>query len=146
MITTQTDLGDQLYTFVGKTLVDITNTDIITEYIPYRHKQRNWEVLKQVLGLRAQIVVLNSPSVTEIDLKNLNFGSDFKGQQYVWTFTFAVEFEHVFSNSESDVGILYKDIINVPIITGLSETVKFKSPVFNISNTQRNIIFERKKV
>lgn len=141
-MTSQTDLGDRIFTYIGQTLVDITNTDDIKTDSQYRNKQRNWEVLKQLLGLRTQIVILNSPSITEMRLTN-QFGSDFSGKHYVWTFKFGVEHEHVFANSTSEFGILYQDFNNVPIITGLSETAKFILPVFNVSKNQRNIVFER---
>jgi hypothetical protein len=144
-MTTQTDLGDRIFIFYGKTLVDITNTGDIKTDSQYRNKRRNWEVLIQLLGLRTQIVLLNSPSINEVNLTPDQFGSDFTGTHYVWTFKFGVEHEHIFSNSTSEFGILYQDFNNVPIITGLSETAKFKLPVFNVSKEQRNIIFERER-
>ena len=131
-----------VFTYYGYTLVDITNTgDIAATSSKYRNQQRNWEVIKQVLGLRTQIAVLNSPSITEMELKRAKFGKDFTGKHYVWTFKFGVEHVGVFADNISEFGALETNFENVPIIIDLAETAKFGIPVFCTDERQRNIYF-----
>lgn len=129
--------------YLGRTLVDCTKTDDTSlENTKTRNQHRNWETLVQVLGLRAQLISLTVPYVSNMNIDGLKFGLNFSKRQRVWTFRFSVEHEDVFKTDKSSVGILDNDFTNVPIILGLEETAKIISPVFCVDIFHRNIYFE----
>jgi hypothetical protein len=128
---------------MGYTLVDITQTgDVSSINSTARNQQRNWETLLQVLGLRVQIITMSVPEVLTLDVTNSKFGSSYTGQQAVWTFKFGVEQDGVFANSTRPFGTLESDFVNVPIITGLTETATISTPMFIVSGADSNIYFE----
>lgn len=129
-------------TFTGYTLIDITKTGDICTDTRYRNQQRNWEVISQVIGLRANIEVLAAPAILEVNLSSLDFGKAYSGTHYVWRFVFTALGENAFFNGVSRTGILDSDFENVPVTTGLAETVKLTVPVFNTDNLYCNIYFK----
>jgi len=131
-----------LYLSSGWTLVDITNTDVVTYDSVSRNQQRNWETVIQVLGLRTQLMLLRPPTVIEVDVSTLHFGSAYKGKHKVWEFKFGIEFEAVFAGNDRPYGTLENDFVNVPIITGLTETATIHTPTFIVAGEQTNIFFE----
>ncbi|MCX7592442.1 MAG: hypothetical protein N2235_01535 [Fischerella sp.] len=142
---------DDLYYYQVFTLVDITETKVYhttnsQDKDIKRNQQRNWDTVVQILGLRCQVFDLTTPTAELSDIKNLFFGSDFSGIQKVWSFTFGVDRPDIFrSNNYNPTGALFLDFDNVPIITGLTETVNFKIPVFRCHSTQKNITFSSLK-
>lgn len=129
-----------MHTITGYTLVDITGTGAISADTRSRNQQRNWETLKQVLGLRTQVEVAPAPSVTEQKLTNLHFGAMFKGKHLVWQFKFQVE--QITALGEEFSG-LKADFEIVPVTLGLAETVKIPVPLFDaVGSANRNIYFE----
>ena len=131
------DGGLDFYTCV--TLIDITKTDAVRHYskgMPEveavynikRNQHRNYQTMLQVIGLRSQPMYLTDPVKQEDqDLIGLNFGTAFT-KETVWSFTFGVEQEGVFANSNSPFGLLLEDFHNVPIIVGLNETANIQTP------------------
>ena len=131
-----------LYLSSGFSLVDLTNTDIVVFDSTERNQQRNWETTIQVLGLRTQLMFLRPPIMKELDLATLQFGSDYTGKHRVWEFKFGIEFDSVFASSDRPFGTLENDFVNVPIITGLTETATIQTPTFIVAGNQKNIYFE----
>jgi hypothetical protein len=142
------DLASSLRLTLGYTLVDITKTDEVSGHVDSmtRNQQRNWETLVQVLGLRAQLITLSDPEAVEVDVTKMQFGPDFTGKQRVWVFKFGVEHEGVYDSVGQNYGALAGDLINVPIILGLTETANIRLPTFTVSGLQRNIYFEQFKI
>jgi len=138
---------NNLFLTVGYTLVDITQTNVVSsDDSTQRNEHRNWETLTQVLGLRAQLMLLNPPALAEVDLLVCKFGADFVGKHRVWVFKFGVESEGVFADGNNLYGTLERDFVNVPIILGLNETAPIQMPTFAVSGSSRNIYFEPFKI
>lgn len=134
---------NSLYLSTAYTLVDITNTGEVSSISSEaRNQQRNWESVVQVLGLRTQLMYLSPPEIVEVELSQFKFGSSFTGKQRVWKFRFGVEFEAIYSNADRPYGTLEQDFVNVPIITGLTETATLPIPAFVVSGPDTNIYFE----
>jgi hypothetical protein len=112
-----------------RTLFDITQTDVrhqfnqsqmpfhdtaghlITnhrEWMLARNQQRNWETLVQILSLRIQPVDLSRP----------------KRSDDWWQFEFAVENLSGLALEDRQLGLLEKDAAMVPMLIGLTETIK----------------------
>lgn len=123
----------------GYTLIDITSTRVISDDTRSRNQQRNWETLKQVLGLRTQVDIAPSPAILQLDLSELKFGNKFKGKQLVWRFEFSAE---QISALGVDFNVLKSDFELVPVILNLAETVTISSPLFKTSGNECNIYFE----
>ena len=129
---------------IGYSLVDITQTNIVASInSKERNQQRNWETLVQVLSLRVQLLTLSAPQLVSLDVTGSAFGSNFTGQQNVWTFKFSTEQEGVFANATRPYGTLESDFVNVPVILGLDETAPIITPTFTVSGPNTNIYFEQ---
>ena len=137
-------IEQRIYRHRGYTLIDITKTDV-TKFTPelerMRNKQRNWETVVQILGLRTQIMSINQLKTETKDLSQHVFGSDYQDKQRVWTFEFEVEFENLYLNDQDPYGILKKDFAQTPIILGLDETAKPLMPLFYTDGACKNIYF-----
>lgn len=120
------------------TLIDITETGARrNENGDSYRQQQNWMTLIQTLGLRANPFILKSGAETR-GAKNLGFGTDFRGSQKIWTVDFDIEREQGL-----DIEALKTDFDLVPVITGLTETVKLKKDVFQTQSEENtNIVFE----
>ena len=122
-----------------KTLVDITNTNVRrpgqgTEQELNQYK--NWITLNQCIELRSVITFDSNPTVEKIDLKGLNFGTEFKGSHNVWTWRFYPDRANIFVNENSSLGLLINDLDQVPIIVNLTETINTLRPVFELTNSK----------
>ena len=137
-------IEQRIYRHRGYTLIDITKTDV-TKFTPelerMRNKQRNWETVVQILGLRTQIMSINQLKTETKDLSQHQFGSDYQDKQRVWTFEFEVEFENLYLQDHDPYGILKKDFAQSPIILGLDETAKPPMPLFYTDGACKNIYF-----
>jgi hypothetical protein len=137
-------IEQRIYRHRGYTLIDITKTDV-TKFTPelerMRNKQRNWETVVQILGLRTQIMSINQLKTETKDLSQHVFGSDYQDKQRVWTFEFEVEFENLYLNDQDPYAILKKDFAQSPIILGLDETAKPPMPLFYTDGPSKNIYF-----
>jgi hypothetical protein len=137
-------IEQRIYRHRGYTLIDITKTDV-TKFTPelerMRNKQRNWETVVQILGLRTQIMSINQLKTETKDLSQHVFGSDYQDKQRVWTFEFEVEFKDLYLNDQDPYSILKKDFAQSPIILGLDETVTPPIALFYTDGPSKNIYF-----
>ncbi len=137
-------IEQRIYRHRGYTLIDITKTDV-TKFTPelerMRNKQRNWETVVQILGLRTQIMRINQLKTETKDLSQHAFGSDYQDKQRVWTFEFEVEFENLYLNDQDPYGILKKDFAQSPMLLGLDETVIPPIALFYTDGPSKNIYF-----
>lgn len=124
-----------------KTLVDITKPTNI--HRPNQGSEleqnqfKNWVTLQQCIGLRSIIDYDYPPTVEKIDLKSLGFGSKYKGEHNVWTFTFRPDRSLAYDDGEGNsIGLLLKDLHQVPVIKKLNETINMTKEVFNIEDPQ----------
>jgi hypothetical protein len=131
------------------TLFDITKTNITNRRPPpdssleeakawqeKRNTQCNLDTITQVISIRAQPENLTDPVRKEIT--NSVFGTELSPTHY-WTFDFAINYAQVFTDSSGDLGALFSDCNNVPMIN----TYDIKMPSYlDISPEQRNIYFE----
>lgn len=121
-----------------KTLIDITKTGINrsnqgTQLQVYQ--QKNFNTLVQCLELRSVINYQLLPKVEKIDLKNLNFGSNYKGKHNVWTFQFSPDRSGAYFNDQNGIiGELLNDIHEVPVIKNLTETINIDKSIFDIKD------------
>ena len=161
-------LGSGLEFFTCITLVDITKTGIVSPYkdnIPAflddadniiadenswnksRNKQRNWETIVQIIGIRAQPIMLEEPVIhKDIPLSEYEFGTAYQDiESNIWTFSFSVEHRGVFDHPERPLGALIDDVQGIPILSGLGETVSFPKNVFDTVEETRNIYFRSGK-
>jgi len=103
---------------------DRTGTEIRdqAQWNQSRNRQRNWETLQQVIGLRSQIESYTSP----------------ERKQHQWKFEISVERSDVFGQDLVD---LRRDCEGVPMIVGLTETAGVL-PRLTTQGNQQNIWFE----
>jgi len=137
-------IEQRIYRHRGYTLIDITKTDV-TKFTPelerMRNKQRNWETVVQILGLRTQIMSINQLKTETKDLSQHQFGSDYQDKQRVWTFEFEVEFENLYLQDHDHYGTLKNDFAHTPVILGLDETAPPPMPLFYTDGSSKNIYF-----
>ena len=128
----------------GYTLVDVTKTDV-TKYTPelerMRNKQRNWETVIQVLGLRSQIMGIRQLKTETVDLLRYQFGDSYTGKHRIWTFEFEVEFENLYLQDHDPYSTLKNDFAHTPIILGLDETAQPPVSIFYTDGASKNIYF-----
>lgn len=118
-----------------KTLIDITNTRVnrLGQGNQVQiDQQRNFITLIQCAEIKSIIEYTFSPTMEEVDLKKLGFGSHYKGRHSVWTFRFQTDRSGVYQDDNGDpVGLLLEDLHEVPIIKNLSETINIDKPIFD---------------
>ena len=129
------------------TLIDITHTGVVRysnspDNMKKRNQQRNYETLLQVIGLRAQPMLFEKPYVLRYeDLRHYNFGSLYDGEHTVWVLKFSIEQPEVFKEGDNYFGLLEQDINQVPIISGLDETVDLPVTIFSSAYDYKNTYF-----
>jgi len=116
-----------------KTLIDITKTGASrpnkgTELEYDQH--RNFTTLMQCIELRCIVTYDSIPECKEVDIKDLGFGSAYKGKQKVWTFSFRPDRQRAYEEDEDPVGLLANDLHEIPIIKKLTETINIDKAVF----------------
>ena len=120
-----------------KTLIDVTNTDVrrLSQGTQLEVDQcRNWTTLKQCVELRSVVSYDFSPSVDEVDIKNLGFGKKHKGVHRVWTWRFRPDRDMVYVDPTGPIGGLLTDLDQVPIIQNLTESINIDKPVFELTD------------
>lgn len=145
------------------TLFDITKTGVLKRYNPEipaflddadqlvnsastwersRNQQRNLETFAQLIGLRAQPVLLEAPK-THLAVNALDWG--FTGLedplQTVWSLSFATEHALVFQRDGDATGRLKQEWHLIPMITGLTETANIANPVIQTTGININTVF-----
>jgi hypothetical protein len=121
-----------------KTLIDITNTNLKrpnTTNDLESNQYRNWTTFLQCIGLRCIISYDKSPVVSEQDIKEVGFGSKYKGKQAVWTFRFTPDRSDSYLENNNKIGLLINDLHEVPIIEKLNETINIPKAVFDLTDT-----------
>ena len=97
-------MTDQQYLYQGFTLIDITPTGVIN-HSPQnelkRNQQRNWETIQQILSLRTQPTILETDNFVA-DVKDYNFGVNYRDQQHIWTFKFGVDYADIYQEGAED--------------------------------------------
>lgn len=118
-----------------KTLIDITNTKVIRLSQGSQiqlDQQRNFITLMQCIEIKSIIEYTNPPQIDFIDIKNLGFGSNYKGRNKIWTFKFKTDRSGVYLDSDNNpIGLLIEDIHEVPIIKNLNETINIEVSIFD---------------
>lgn len=150
------NLEQRSHWFTVYTLVDITKTDVLTNSHVIlkdtdtnfkRNQQRNWETVKQVLGLRAQPIDITKPITVVANSKEFSFGTEYaKKKQTIWKFSFCVEHADVYNIDNNAVAGLEEDFNKVPVILGLTETAKPPVAIFYSDGPSKNICFMFGKV
>lgn len=123
-----------------KTLIDITATKVVRPnqgtQLQY-DQQKNFTTLMQCIELRCIVTYDNFPVLEEIDIKDLGFGSSFKGKHKVWTFRFKPDRLFAYKDdNDNPVGLLQNDLHEVPIIKSLTESINIDKAVFYTYNSQ----------
>jgi hypothetical protein len=138
------------------TLFDITHTGVINRSRPSpeddpevwllnRNTQCNFDTLLQAISLRSQPEIIDYPKQVKITFAEFeNFGFLFEEETEeinCWTFEFNIQHPSVFDNGISELGSLYSDCDQVPMIK--TNTAWDKLPAFlDSSDELRNIYFK----
>lgn len=129
------------------TLFDITKTNVsnrrrdpTVDQSKERRQQSNLETLLQIISLRSQPEEITDPEMVHDYSKC--WGSAYKNKKYqAWAFTFTVNYRAIFHLDGDDLGGLKLDCTNVPMITGLEETIELP-PTLHSDGVLKNIHFE----
>jgi hypothetical protein len=129
-----------------KTLVDVTKTDVrrpnqgnILEF----SQNKNFTTMLQCLEIKSIVNFNVYPTIEKVDIKNLGFGTIYKGKHSIWTFRFTPDRPLVYQDDTSEIGLLIDDIHQVPIIKNLTETINIDTAIFDLKSEQyKNTIVE----
>jgi hypothetical protein len=120
-----------------QTLIDITSTGVMRptrgQDLEYA-QNRNFITLKQCAEIRSNITFDTGSTVETVDIKELGFGSKYRGKQKVWTFRFSPDRVGVYDDQSSDIGALIGDIDQVPVIKNLQETINIEKAMFDLTD------------
>ena len=137
------------------TLFDITQTGIINRSRPgpeddpelwlhKRNTQCNFDTIVQAVSLRSQPENISIPELIKIKLNEFdNFGFLFEedAELYCWMFDFTIQYPSVFNDGITELGSLYSDCDQVPMIK--TSKAWDKLPGFlDSSDELRNIYFK----
>lgn len=121
------------------TLIDITNKQVNTpkhDKAGY-YQSQNHNTFIQTISLRTQPHIIECRCIGNKDLKNYNFGSNYKKRK-VWILTFECETVDVFKKETNPVHLLEFDLDNVPVHAGLTSSTKDILYVDTFSEDNRN--------
>ena len=115
--------------FKALSLIDITKTGVSRNKDAEDQKAvaqlANYMTVENCLQLRSNIKILTAPKGKIMDISNLKFGDNYRGEQMVWEFTFEPETPEAIS-----VKTLNEDFSLIPMLTGLDETIKITNGVY----------------
>lgn len=139
------------------TLFDITQSGVlnrsrpgldidVVEWTYKRNTQCNFDTILQVISLRSQPEILDNPEKIEIRFDEFeNFGflyQQVENEVYpCWKFVFEVQHKSVFDNGTHELGSLYYDCDQVPMILCKTEVDKL-SNFLDTTPELRNIYFK----
>jgi hypothetical protein len=128
-----------------QTLIDITDTKVVrlNQGTQLEHDQyRNFVTLKQCVEIRSIISYDTGPVMEVKDIKDMGFGTKYKGKHAVWTFRFSPDRTGVYSENGNDAYALLEDVNGVPVIQKLKETINIEQAIFELQNpsTKNTII------
>jgi len=145
------------YTIACYTLFDITQTNVrnrarpeedqmLQAWLYKRNTQCNFDTILQVISLRSQPEVLDSPKQIDIRFDEFKeFGFLFEQEDNAtypaWVFKFTVQHPSVFYDGINELGSLYRDCDQVPMIKNKTEWEKL-SAFLDTSDELKNIHFE----
>lgn len=131
--------------FTIHTLIDITETGKRRKEPGYEveyYEQQNFTMLMQTIGMRVNPHYNFSPKFKTVNVNDYNFGSEYTGEHTVWSFSFYIEFDGGFTDSDGNKsGLLIEDLNFIPVICKLKETIDCKLCVFDTKSSQyRNTV------
>ena len=129
------------------TLIDITETKSYRSADQkLNHQQANFMTFLQTLMLTMNFFYDKAPTLIECDekkLKELGFGTDYKGSHNVWCLEARVDE----GRQVPDIETLQNDFDLVPVIPNLNETILINNNVFRAKNKKaRNITFNKANI
>jgi hypothetical protein len=142
-----------MYLITCYTLFDITQTGVLNRHRPVdqndewvykRNTQCNFDTILQAINLRSQPEVARMPKKTSIKFEQFkNFGYLYEDKDDVscWSFDFSVSHGSVFNDGITELGALYNDCNEVPMIKCGTEWEKLSNKL-DTSEELRNIYFE----
>lgn len=114
------------------TLFDITRTGVLNRRIPSnlterevidlqqrRNRQVNFDTVIQIISLRSLPEEISNITVNKINFEEFQkygFLFDNEEDQLSYSFTFSIPFKGVFDNGIEDLGSLYSDCSQVPML------------------------------
>lgn len=138
------------------TLFDITSTGVLNRNRPssetpsnywlyQRNTQCNFDTILQIISLRSQPEITQYPIKTDIKFDVFDhFGflfTQLENETYpCWKFTFDIQHPSVFDNGITELGSLYNDCDDVPMILCGTEWEKLP-PFLDTSPELKNIYF-----
>jgi len=137
------------------TLFDITRTGVLNrgkpgedisnqnEWYRQRNTQCNFDTILQVISLRSQPDISHYPKKIELDLLGSHkFGTSYKSKEPVpvWTFDFEVHHASVFEDGINELGHLYEDCKDVPMVKCDTQFINLGNNL-DVTNEKRNIYF-----
>jgi hypothetical protein len=121
-----------------QTLIDITMTRVtrLSQGTQLQlDQQRNFITLTQCIELRSIVSYDLGPTSEKKDIKNLGFGTNYKGKNIVWTFRFSPDRSGIYTDETGNpLGNLVNDLHEVPIIKNLTESINIDKPIFDIKD------------
>jgi len=129
------------------TLIDITETKSYRSADQkLNHQQANFMTFLQTLMLTMNFFYDKAPTLIECDekkLKELGFGSDYKGSHNVWYLEARVDE----GRQVPDVETLQNNFDLVPVIPNLNETILINNNVFRAKDKKAtNITFNKANI
>ena len=129
------------------TLIDITETKSYRSADQkLNHQQANFMTFLQTLMLTMNFFYDKAPTLIKCDekkLKELGFGSDYKGSHNVWCLEARVDE----GRQIPDVETLQNDFDLVPVIPNLNETILINNNVFRAKDKKAtNITFNKANI
>lgn len=110
--------GNQEF-FTVFTLVDITDTGVKRGTNKEAKQAQNLSAMLQAIGLRCQPIISSVLKIPSSDLTEYGFGTAHAtGTETIWALKFATE-----HSDQTNVASLVADLNNLPVYTGLDETV-----------------------
>ena len=103
--------------FTVYTLIDVTDSVIITGSGKEYKQAQNLSVLLQTIGLRCQPFISSVMKLVGQNVSNYEFGTAHSGNHSIWLTKFATEFA-----SQTSVEGLISDINAVPVFNNLDES------------------------
>lgn len=121
-----------------QTLVDITHTRVtrLSQGSQLQLDQnKNFITLTQCIELRSIVHYEHGPTSELSDIKNLGFGTAYKGKHTIWTFRFNPDRAGVYVDSNGNIlDFIINDLHEVPIIKKLTETINIDKAVFDLKD------------
>ena len=116
-----------LYRIGCYTIFDITQTGVLNRNKPpenedviiwtkKRNQQANFDSIVQAISLRSQPENISKPKILEIDETNKHYFSNNYNTKKCWFFSFAVSFSSVYNDGTNELGYLYQDCKDIPMI------------------------------